>query len=90
MFLINLIKLVVNNPNIFIFNRYSLIFQIFPKMELKVPNRFYSNIMRRGKNIIMWLAIADFCASLGIIFTCINQFKLILKCRTNCLLYSLF
>lgn len=34
-------------------------------MELNVPNRFYSNIMWRGKNIIMWLALADFCASLG-------------------------
>lgn len=40
-------------------------------MELKVPNRFYSNIMCRGKNIIMWLAIADFCASLGTHTICI-------------------
>lgn len=38
---------------------------MLPKNEPKVPNRFYSNIMRRGKNIIIWLAIADFCASLG-------------------------
>jgi len=42
-------------------------YQILPKIEPKVPNRFYCNIMQRGKYIIMWLAIADVCASLGIL-----------------------
>lgn len=41
-------------------------------MELKVPNRFYCNIMQRGKYIIMWLAIADVCASSGKIILTLN------------------
>lgn len=55
-------------------------FQLLPKVELKVPNRFYSNIMWRGKHIIMWLAIADFCASLGI-NTYINKYYLFKFCK---------
>ncbi|XP_050436169.1 G-protein coupled receptor 143-like [Adelges cooleyi] len=42
-------------------------YQILPRMESSVPNRFYSNIMHRGRYIVMWLAIADCSASLGIL-----------------------
>lgn len=53
------------NPLLMV-NKFSLA-QLLPREELQAtPNRWVSFPITRGRQIIMWLALADLLASLGV------------------------